>query len=666
MQASLLERAGGNPLYAEEFVRLLMDRGELGEAVEVPDSVQALIAARLDTLSLERKSLLQDAAVVGRVFWTGELAEMGDLDRRDVEQALHELARKELVRPFRTSSIDGETEYGFWHVLVRDVCYQQIPRAGRAARHQAAAAWLEAKAGERVEDIADVLAHHHLQAFELTRAAGDAALASSLARSARRHLVLAGERALNLDAAQAEARLRQALDLCSEDDPEWPELVRHWAEAASMVGKFSQIEPTAERALDACRRRGDGVLAGRLLGVLAGCSIELGRADYMRLGADAVALLEAEQPGRALVDAYTQQAALNLIDGNSEEAVRLADKAFELSETLSIWPPRGLGIRGSARTVLGEAEGLADIERALALAIDADHSREAMFLLGHLAVISYPIEGTAVALAAFDRAITFSRTHGFRNQELFCETNRSGILLDAGLPDEALAVIAQIAPELEASGDARSLLELRGVGMIIAAEQGQPAKVLAHAGWLADTVISSSAMSDCAWGQPAAAAFAHLRAGHAKRAVEMLQIVQQVPAVKRSHWYGIQLPRMVRTALAAGDAGLARWLAADVPAPYALNRNALTACEAALAEADRQLGSAAQGYANGALCWQQSGNVPERAYALLGHGRCLIALGHADAEVPLAEARDLFASMGYRPALTETQELLERGLAGTS
>ena len=98
--------------------------------------MQALIAARLDTLAPERKSLLQDAAVIGKVFWAGALAEMGERDPREVEQALHELARKELVRPARTSSMEGEAEYGFWHQLVRDVCYAQIPRAARAARHQ--------------------------------------------------------------------------------------------------------------------------------------------------------------------------------------------------------------------------------------------------------------------------------------------------------------------------------------------------------------------------------------------------------------------------------------------------------------------------------------------------------------------------------------------------
>ena len=137
-QQALLERAGGNPLYAEEFVRLLADRGHLGRArgYSVPESVQALIAARLDTLAPERKQLLQDAAVMGKVFWAGAVVAMGAREPHEVELALHELSRKELVRPARTSSMEGEQEYGFWHLLVRDVCYGQIPRAARAARHR--------------------------------------------------------------------------------------------------------------------------------------------------------------------------------------------------------------------------------------------------------------------------------------------------------------------------------------------------------------------------------------------------------------------------------------------------------------------------------------------------------------------------------------------------
>ena len=219
-QQVLLEQAGGNPLYAEEFVRLFADRGGLGEGVEVPDSVHALIAARLDTLPPERKSLLQDASVLGKVFWAGAVAAMGDRDPHDVELALHELARKELVRSARISSMEGEREFGFWHVLVRDVCYGQITRAARAARHLAAARWIEEKTGERVEDLADVLAYHYEAALELSEAAGLTEHREELQAQVVRYLTLAGERALSLDTGQAERQLARALDLGREDAPQ--------------------------------------------------------------------------------------------------------------------------------------------------------------------------------------------------------------------------------------------------------------------------------------------------------------------------------------------------------------------------------------------------------------------------------------------------------------
>ncbi len=182
-QQLLLERAGGNPLYAEEFVRMLRDRelvdpqGRLRADGEIafPESLQALIAARLDTMPPDRKSLLQDAAVIGKVFWSGAVAAMGDRDPPEVEQALHELARKELVRPFRQSSMAGEQELGFWHALVRDVAYGQIPRAERATKHVRAVEWLEHKAGERVEDFAEVLAFHTGEAISLAETTGDEA-----------------------------------------------------------------------------------------------------------------------------------------------------------------------------------------------------------------------------------------------------------------------------------------------------------------------------------------------------------------------------------------------------------------------------------------------------------------------------------------------------------
>ena len=164
-QVELLARAGGNPLYAEEFARMLRDRGTVGE---LPETVQGLIAARLDLLEPEQKSLLQDGAVIGKRFWVGGLAALAD--RPDLEAGLHSLERKEFVRRERSSTVETDSEYSFRHLLVRDVAYGQIPRAVRAEKHLLAARWVE-QLGRR-EDHAEMLAHHYLQALELTTAAG--------------------------------------------------------------------------------------------------------------------------------------------------------------------------------------------------------------------------------------------------------------------------------------------------------------------------------------------------------------------------------------------------------------------------------------------------------------------------------------------------------------
>ena len=112
--------------------------------------------------------------MIGKVFWAGAVAAMGEREPESVTSTLRELSRKELVRPLRQSSMAGEAEYTFWHVLARDVAYNQLPRASRADRHVAAAKWIESKAPERVEDLADVLAYHYASALELARAAGEA------------------------------------------------------------------------------------------------------------------------------------------------------------------------------------------------------------------------------------------------------------------------------------------------------------------------------------------------------------------------------------------------------------------------------------------------------------------------------------------------------------
>ncbi len=162
-QAALLARAGGNPLYAEQYVRMHQER--LTGDLPLPENVQGIIAARLDGLEPEQKSLVQDVAVVGKAFWLGAARAISTLEGRTAEVALHALERKGFVRRERDTSIAGDTEYTFLHVLVREVAYGQIPRAARAEKHRLAAEWIESLG--RPEDHAEMLVYHYGEALAL-------------------------------------------------------------------------------------------------------------------------------------------------------------------------------------------------------------------------------------------------------------------------------------------------------------------------------------------------------------------------------------------------------------------------------------------------------------------------------------------------------------------
>src|SRR5690349_1328689 len=186
-QQAVLQRAEGNPLYAEEYARMLVERDD-GD-LPLPETVQGLIAARIDGLAPAEKALLQDASVIGKVFWPGALTNSD-------EYVLHALERKEFVRRDRRSAIAGETQYAFLHALVRDVGYGQIPRSERAEKHRHAAEWLASLAGDRAEDHAEMLASHYREALALSQAAG--LDIGALREPARRAFADAAQRALSL------------------------------------------------------------------------------------------------------------------------------------------------------------------------------------------------------------------------------------------------------------------------------------------------------------------------------------------------------------------------------------------------------------------------------------------------------------------------------------
>jgi len=222
VQQKLLERAGGNPLYAEQFAQLYLEQRSADE-LPLPATLHGIIAARLDLLSGEEKRLLQDAAVVGKIFWAGPLETIGAVERQAAEQLLHALERKDFVQRATRASLAEHTEYSFRHLLIRDVAYGQIPRAERAEKHRLAAEWIESLA--RAEDHAEMLAHHYQSALEYARAAGQETV--GLVERARVALAAAGDRASALNAFAAAIRFyTEALDLipADEGDPNLAEI----------------------------------------------------------------------------------------------------------------------------------------------------------------------------------------------------------------------------------------------------------------------------------------------------------------------------------------------------------------------------------------------------------------------------------------------------------
>jgi len=665
----ILERAEGNPLYAEEFVRLLRDRDLLDESngtislrpgatVPLPDSIGALLAARLDTLPPDRKSLLADAAVVGKVFWAGAVAAMGERDLAAVTDVLRELSRKELVRPARRSSFEGEAEYAFWHVLARDVAYNALPRASRAARHVAAARWIESKAPARVEDLADVLAYHYGTALELARADGQASEAAELADPAFRFLSLAGERALGLDTAAAFANLERALALAPAGHPERPRALLRFGEAAWHAGRYTEAAAALEEAVTLFRARGDLPAAGMAMRQLARVMSDLGDPRAFTLPVEALAILEPLGPSPELVALLAACASAATGQTTNLDAIRYADRALVMAADLGLpEPASAVVVRGVARALGGDAEGIDEVRRAIAIAAAAEDGvavAEASFLLGYLLCL---FEGPSACLAFMREAIALARGRGlvgFIDASLGATLD---VLADTGEFDEALRVASDL--ETRSGASALALLGVHVARAEIAGVRGRGGEQVTSLDWLVGHAREAGARDWLIMGL-ASAALVYQTLGDPGTAVALLSEIESTPANRWDANYAAYLPTMVRTALAAGDPALANRLVTGFEARHPYGTHALITANAALAEARGDLAGAAEAYLDAAGRWERFGVVPEQAFALLGQGRCLVGLRRPAEALPvLHEARHLFERLGAAPALAETDALLE-------
>jgi class 3 adenylate cyclase/tetratricopeptide (TPR) repeat protein len=663
-QYLLLERAGGNPLYAEEFVRMLRDRSLLDEQgrlragadVPFPASLQAMIAARLDTLPQDRKQLLQDAAVMGKVFWAGSSIAMGNRDPREVELALHDLGRKELVRPARQSSMEGEAEYGFWHLLVCDVAYAQIPRPERAVKHLSAAAWLERKASERVGDMAEVLAYHTGEALGLALAIGDDELRAQVAPKAARYALLAGERALGLDTRKALSLLERAKSLTPIDDPDFPLVLLHWADAARNAGRLPEAAHAFEQAAARFEEGGDLLRAAQALADLSSARTRLGEPGAAELVERAVALLEAT-PGAGLVDAVTTVAAFRYISGASAEATKNAERALTLAAELGLpLPARALGFHGLARCDQGDLGGLADAERALGLVIAEGRGRDAAVLQHNLALIRWMVEGPAAATVQFDQAVAFAASRGLVEAEHAESSVNAAARIGSGQFEQVLQQADALLPLVEESGDGTARSQLLSAKAIVLVERGAEAHELAERAL--DLARTNAYPFVLALAIQAASACL-IAAGDSTGARSLLDEIAAAP-IHHIPDYASMLPPLARAGQALGDHDLVRRLARDVVETVPIQQHARATVAAIQAEQRAEHAVAATLYSDAAERWEQFGCVLEQAYALLGLGRCLVALADPGATRVLGQARSLFDQMGARPRLSECDSLIAR------
>jgi class 3 adenylate cyclase/tetratricopeptide (TPR) repeat protein len=345
LSGDLLTRAGGNPLFLEECTRMLLETGgiaRVGDAVEadraqvrrVPNSMRMFIAARLDSLAPGEKRLLQRASVAGDTVWAGLLAEM--VDEPDLDALLAGLVGRGLLRHEPASSVPGQDEYVFKHVLIRDVAYDSLARRDRSVLHRVVGTWLTERAGDGPAAPLGLLAYHFHQAYALARSDTSGLRPDcDLAQLAVRHLLAWGRSLYRYQAREAEAALSQALDVaqsarqCIADDLLATLLVER-ALALNELLRFGEAIDDLRTAEELAAATGDDALHARALLAHSRALSHLTRIDRAReLHADAVVLLDRAGDTAGLA-AATFQAAENLRFEDLPAMTRLLRESYDL------------------------------------------------------------------------------------------------------------------------------------------------------------------------------------------------------------------------------------------------------------------------------------------------------------------------------------------------
>ncbi|HEX6651384.1 MAG TPA: adenylate/guanylate cyclase domain-containing protein [Thermoleophilaceae bacterium] len=414
---AVAERSGGNPLFAEEMARRIAEEGTI-EAAELPDTVQAVLAARLDSLEPFERRLVQQASVVGRTFPEGALAGLARAEGRNLDVALRSLQEKDILAPALDSPFQ-EREMAFKHVLIRDVAYGMLPKAVRSRKHFEVGAFLEERAGDRTDEVVALLAEHYGRAAALGRESGVAPQElESMRAQALRFLDEAGDAAAHLYAnREAAAHYRHARAIAPESAREaGVRIGEKLGDVSLRLGRVDEAIGVWSDCLDWHRGQEDlervADLHRKIGAALSHKGERKAAIEHYQKG---INLLKDGPPRIELVRLYEEAAWLYLHTGDNMLAIYASEKALRLAERLEETraASRAHGIFGRVFGRIGDTEkARQNLERAVELARGSDDSETILALsaLGRqLEISEADVKG---ARAVYEEALALAKQVG--------------------------------------------------------------------------------------------------------------------------------------------------------------------------------------------------------------------------------------------------------------
>ena len=476
---SLVARAEGVPLYAVETVRMLADRGvleqvgesyrtvgDLSSELDIPETLHALVAARLDGLPDEERSLVQDAAVAGHSFTVAAVSAISGLAIDDIEPKLRALVRKEVLDQDHDPRSPERGQYRFVQSVIREVAYATLSKGARRAKHLASAEWLESLGDD---ELAGVVASHYLEAYRSEPSAADAELVGVKARA---WLLRSAERAFSLGSpAQAVGFALQAKTLATSPSDR-ADLAALAARAAMFAGDPAESLTHLREGLDVYRSIGDIDAEARLLA-------EVGRSNYGPEQNDLITkrFVEVEsllppEPSIARAEVLSALSDRSSYTGQHDDALKWSDRAIAVAGVLRdkrtmlrAARARGWALANAERHWEAQVlfRGVLDLARDLG---DGAESARSLISMSIMCADDQPHDALAYSIEAGDVAGRL----GMRPIQVTALNNSAEFAMDLGRWDLAPKIFEQATTVLSADADAQATLALNKA--MLAAHRG--------------------------------------------------------------------------------------------------------------------------------------------------------------------------------------------------